>query len=72
VIGSPVGATRELLADGVNGLWVKTSSDWVSGLAALITDAEKRQQLAAAGRRGFEERYEAGVVFEQLRRVVCG
>ncbi|MGH7406779.1 MAG: glycosyltransferase family 4 protein [Candidatus Methylomirabilales bacterium] len=70
VAGSPVGATREILADGENALWVRERRDWVAALTRLIEDAELRVRLAVAGRRTFEERHALPVVFRRLRAVL--
>jgi PEP-CTERM/exosortase A-associated glycosyltransferase len=52
VVGSDVGALRELLSDGKAGLLFKSGDDddLAQRLVTLLTDSSAREQLAAAGR----------------------
>ena len=54
---SPVGVNREIVADGVNGMWADGEDAWVAALTRLARDPGTRARLAAAGRRTVEERY---------------
>ena len=73
VAGAPVGATREILADGQNALHITgTGCSWVDGLTRLITLPEERQRLAAAGRASFLAQYDLPRVLARLKDLlVC-
>lgn len=66
VAGSPIGATREIIRDQENALWVTEKDQWVSVLERLLRDGELRARLAQAGRRSFEERYDLPKVAGRL------
>jgi hypothetical protein len=68
VVGSPIGATREVLEDGSNSLWAGERRTWAEALGQLISEPMKRQQLSGMARRCFAERYGLPLVFEQLKR----
>lgn len=69
VVGECVGATQEILEDGVNAL-CGGPGEWGSALAQLITNATLRNRLAAAGRLCFETAYERRVVFDKYLNVI--
>jgi glycosyltransferase involved in cell wall biosynthesis len=50
VVASPVGINTRIVEHGINGYLAESSQDWVQALAALMTDAELRQRMGAAGR----------------------
>jgi glycosyltransferase involved in cell wall biosynthesis len=58
VVGSPVGATREIILDEENALWVREEDQWGSALGKLLSDPLLRRRLAAAGRLAFEAHYD--------------
>jgi glycosyltransferase involved in cell wall biosynthesis len=66
-VGTPIGATNELLEHGKNALCVNRPADWGEHLARLITDAATRDAIAAAGRQTFALKHDAARVFGQLR-----
>jgi glycosyltransferase involved in cell wall biosynthesis len=72
VVADQVGATRELLVDGVNSLLVDGDQTWVTALSRLIGDTELRRQLGARARADFELRYDLPVVFAQLKAALTG
>jgi glycosyltransferase involved in cell wall biosynthesis len=72
VVADPIGATRELLSDGVNSLWVKGEQTWVSALSSLIRDANLRRRLAAHARTTFEQQHDMPVVFPLLLAALTG
>jgi glycosyltransferase involved in cell wall biosynthesis len=72
VVADPVGATRELLVDGVNSLLVDGDQTWVTALFRLIGDTELRRQLGARARADFELKYDLPVVFAQLKAALTG
>lgn len=56
-IASPVGATCELVIDGVTGLTATTSDEWRKALLRLIDDATLRRKLGDAARERFLANY---------------
>lgn len=62
VIASPVGANREVVRDGVDGVWAATPAQWAEGLLALARDRELRVRLGASGRRRVEDGYSVTAV----------
>lgn len=74
VVAAAVGVNREIIHDGVNGFLASTEDEWVEKLGRLLTDADLRRRLGAAGRRTIEERYSlerlAPIVAATLRGVV--
>jgi glycosyltransferase involved in cell wall biosynthesis len=70
VVLSPVGANRELVEDGVNGLHATTEDDWVEALDRLLADPELRVRLGDAGRRTVEERFSAETQAPRVARLL--
>ena len=56
-VASPVGATREVIEHGENGLLAASVGEWVEHLTALRHAPAFRARLAAAGRKTVETRY---------------
>lgn len=50
VIASPVGANRQLIDHGMNGLLATSPDEWKQALARLILDPELRSTMGDAGR----------------------
>ena len=59
VVVSPVGFNREIVQDGVSGLWANFHGDWEAQLARLADDPALRMRLGAAGRRTVLEGFTA-------------
>ncbi len=57
VVASPVGANREVVAEGVSGFTAGCADAWLAALERLLGDAALRQRLGQAGRRRVEETY---------------
>jgi hypothetical protein len=72
VVVDPIGATRELLIDNVNSLWVEGEQTWETALSRLIVDTGLRQRLAASARTLFEQQHDLPRVFDKLRAVISG
>jgi glycosyltransferase involved in cell wall biosynthesis len=72
VVADPVGATRELLVDGVNSLLVDGDQTWVTALSRLLDDAELRRKLGSRARTIFEQQHDLPVVFAQLKAALTG
>ena len=47
---SPVGVNREIVTDGVDGLWCYTSEDWFNNVEDLILHREKIHEMGRRGR----------------------
>lgn len=56
-ICSPVGMNKQIIRDGVNGLFASDASDWKEKLGILIRDPDLRRKIGENGRRTVEERY---------------
>jgi glycosyltransferase involved in cell wall biosynthesis len=54
---SAVGASREIIRHGSNGLLAANKQEWVTSLEALIDNPDLRRELGAAGRRTVENEY---------------
>jgi glycosyltransferase involved in cell wall biosynthesis len=71
---SAVGANREVIQHGENGLLASTNEEWVANLESLIDNAALRQRLGAMGRRTVEERYSmrlcAGLFAKVVREAI--
>ncbi len=72
VVADPVGATRELLFDGVNSLWVEGEQTWVVALSRLISDTRLRRTLAANARSIFKQYNDLPSVFTRLCAALTG
>lgn len=73
VVASPVGVNKEIVEHGVNGFLAETDEEWRTALGTLLSDADMRRRMGAAGRRKVEEHYSLQVwgprVAQMLRRV---
>ena len=74
-ICSAVGANREVIVHGENGLLATTDAEWIDNLQTLIARPELREKLGQAGRRTVEERYSmrrsAGMFAQVVRETVA-
>jgi glycosyltransferase involved in cell wall biosynthesis len=73
VVCTPVGVNRDLVEDGVNGLYAVTPDQWVETLASLIEDPSLRERMGRKGRERVMERFTIQVcaprlfaIFQQL------
>lgn len=73
VVASPVGVNTEIVEHGVNGFLAETDAEWHEAIETLLSDADLRRRMGAAGRKKVEERYSLQVwgprVAQMLRRV---
>jgi glycosyltransferase involved in cell wall biosynthesis len=74
VVCTPVGMNRDLVEDGVNGLWASTPGEWEEKLSSLIEAPDLRERMGREGRRRVMERFTVQVcgprLYEILERVV--
>jgi glycosyltransferase involved in cell wall biosynthesis len=54
---SPVGANREVISHGENGLLAGSKEEWLAAIEALVDDPALRARLGAEGRATVEARY---------------
>ncbi|MFO0729174.1 MAG: glycosyltransferase family 4 protein [Myxococcota bacterium] len=66
VIASPVGANRDVVRDGVEGLWATDEEAWVQALRTLEADPGLRAKMGAAGRARVEEHYSVEAVLPRI------
>jgi glycosyltransferase involved in cell wall biosynthesis len=57
VIASPVGVNRQIVDDGVSGLFASTLTDWTDAIAKLRQNHELRRSMGAAARLKVEGTY---------------
>jgi glycosyltransferase involved in cell wall biosynthesis len=76
VIASPVGANRQIVDDGVNGLFASTTTDWIHAIEKLRQNREMRRSMGEAARLKVEGVYSLQVqaprvlaILEKARRV---
>ena len=70
VVCSPVGANREIVTHGNNGLWATTHDEWVRQLSMLIESPTLRKKMGAAGRKIITERYSVQAVGGRIVRLI--
>jgi glycosyltransferase involved in cell wall biosynthesis len=51
VVCSPIGINRDLVEDGVNGLWATTQEEWEEKLSVLIENHVLREKMGREGRK---------------------
>lgn len=69
---SPVGATRDLITDGVHGFLPATPIEWQNCLESLLTDAELCRSMGNEGRARVQEWYCLEKQAPRLRNVLEG
>jgi glycosyltransferase involved in cell wall biosynthesis len=74
VVCTPVGINRDLVEDGVNGLWARTPEEWEEKISILIENFQLREKMGREGRRRVLEKYTlqscAPRLFSILNRVL--
>ena len=71
-VASAVGANRDVIEHGRNGLLAVSDRDWVECISRLVDNADLRRDLGAAGRRTVEERYSMKRSAEKFEAVLRG
>jgi len=72
VVCSPVGTNREVVSEGVNGRFARSSREWEDALGALLESPETRERMGRAGRRLVEERYSLAVMAPRFAALLRG
>ncbi|MHB8792315.1 MAG: glycosyltransferase family 4 protein [Thermoleophilia bacterium] len=57
IIASPVGANKDIVQDGVNGILASSNNEWVSAIRTLIKDRKLGMRMGINGRKSVEARY---------------
>ncbi len=57
VVCSPVGANNQIVCDGVNGFFARTTEEWVERMVGLLEDERLRRRMGGEGRRTVEKHY---------------
>jgi glycosyltransferase involved in cell wall biosynthesis len=70
VVCSPVGANRDLVRHGENGLLATTADEWDESVEALLADGSLRARLGHAGRLTVEREYSASVSADRFAAIV--
>ncbi len=72
VVCTPVGINRDLVEDGVNGLWATTPEEWEQKLSFLIEHPEVREKMGREGRRRVLERFTIQACAPRLHAILEG
>jgi glycosyltransferase involved in cell wall biosynthesis len=67
---SPVGVNRDIIHDGVDGIFAATQQDWFPVVARLLKDSFLREAIGRAGRRRVEEAFSLAAHGPRLVRAV--
>jgi len=69
VVGSPVGANRTVVTDGVDGFLAADDGAWEDALVRLITDPDLRLQMGQRARARVEAAYSLNAVVPRYRQI---
>jgi glycosyltransferase involved in cell wall biosynthesis len=70
VVASPVGANREVVADGACGFLADSPEEWRARLSELLADPDLRERMGRAGRRRAVARYSLRSAVPELVRLL--
>ncbi|HXX69678.1 MAG TPA: glycosyltransferase family 4 protein [Polyangiaceae bacterium] len=59
---SPVGVVRQIVRDGIDGIWADTPAQWRCALADLLRNVDARVRMGAEGRARIEAAYSLAAV----------
>jgi glycosyltransferase involved in cell wall biosynthesis len=71
-ITHPIGAAREIITDGVNGMLRLDMDGWKDAIDVLSGDAKERARIGQAARQVVEERYSLKVWGPKVREIIEG
>ena len=71
-VASPVGANKDVITHGVNGLLASTEADWLECIGSLAASPDLRARLGVAARRTVEERFSMRRSASALASVIRG
>ncbi|MCP5004194.1 MAG: glycosyltransferase, partial [Planctomycetes bacterium] len=57
VVCSPFGINREIVTDGVHGIWAETQDEWLEKIEILISDKDLRERMGREGRKKVSRDY---------------
>jgi len=69
-VSSPVGMTKDVIANGINGFLANSTEEWVDAMESLLDDGDLRKRFANAGRRLVAEKYSLQVHAPRLEKVL--
>jgi len=72
VIASAVGVNKDIVEHGVNGFLAETDEEWRSAVETLLSDADLRRRMGAAGRKKVEESYSLQVWGPRVAQMLRG
>lgn len=70
VVCSPVGQYRDLIQDGVNGLWASSPKEWYEKIERLINNPELRFRISQAGLETVRKNFTVDKSFTKLCTVL--
>ncbi len=70
VVCMPVGVNRDIVSDGINGLWAKDNKQWLETLSFLVERPDKRKEMGLEGRKVIEREYSLDVNARRLLSVI--
>lgn len=70
VICSPVGANKEIVIDGYNGIFAESEEEWIRAIQKLIDDKELRERMGRNGRDTVDEKYSLKVMAPLFEDVI--
>ena len=69
-ITHPIGAAREIITDGVNGMLRSDMNDWRDAMDLLCGDVKQRALMGLAARQAVEENYSLKVWGPKVREII--
>jgi len=66
VVCTPVGINRDVVENGVHGLWANTKDEWIEKLSTLVENASLRKKMGKEGRRRIMDQYTVQVCAPKL------
>lgn len=63
---TPVGINRDVVENGVHGLWANTKAEWIEKLSTLVENASLRKKMGKEGRQRIMDQYTVQVCAPKL------